>query len=161
MIRRVLFLVSAAVTLVLWSGCSDSTGPGEDLAGIRSAAAFVNGNPVNGTIHPAHGDRMRLEARVTMSSRAGTWRVVVDHTGPGMGGSPQHHSHARYLHDDGMNGDRVPGDGLYCDEDDLDDMFEHMGQMMSGMNGPHRLDVYVEDASGNRSASVALEFRIE
>lgn len=115
-------IIAALAVLVVGcsSGSNSPTQPGGfagELA-VTSADLLVDGESVAGQTMPVgHGEGMaaRFEAHLMMDGApAPGYQMWVEYDRP-MGMGPQQ---GRFrLYDDGTNGDRVPGDGIYCFED--------------------------------------------
>ncbi|GMU66840.1 MAG: hypothetical protein AMXMBFR36_31140 [Acidobacteriota bacterium] len=113
------FLAAVALVAACDGSGSAPTSPARSTFDLTSAEILVDGQVVNGAVLPAHHDGAptRFEARLESGGRPVEGGVVYcQYQRPGSHG--MHHQGVFALHDDGTHGDRTPGDGLYCLDDD-------------------------------------------
>jgi hypothetical protein len=124
--------VMAIALLGLATGCQDSdiVGTGAPELVLSEASVTVGGQSIDGEVlYPSENDGVfRFEARLVDQGGRPAYghRVRVAYNLPGMG--MMHRTGTFMLHDDGMHGDPVAHDGIYCYEDE---------SHQYGCHGPH------------------------
>ena len=113
-------MFACVLALAACGGASGTTSPGASRLEMTSAQIVLAGQVLNGQTTTMYqgADPTRFEARLERAALPATGGTVYcRYDRPGSMG--MHGQGTFMLYDDGTHGDRMPGDGLYCFEDDL------------------------------------------
>ena len=158
-------LLGVALLSVVALGCSgdgDSgpTAPESQEFVLTSATISVQGDVVNGqTLPQGHGEggSTRFEAEVMSNGMREPGATVWMQYDRPMGMNMMRHTGRLQLYDDGTNGDRVAGDGLYCFEDFEGEYGCHSAEAKMG---EYHYEFYGEHNDGHESNHMTVTVTI-
>ncbi len=111
--------------LLVAAGCgggdgSTPTSPAAPLFALASVEVVVDGQVVNGMTVDMHqgGGATRFEARLHVDGQPASGGVAYCRYDLPGGGRMMQRQGVFSMFDDGTHGDRIPGDGVYCYQDD-------------------------------------------
>ena len=152
----------SAVALLSFGACAEesaTTGPEERRPDVAAAALVLDGLTITARVHIVPGNRMRVEAQLGPGDASTIARVQVDYRGPGMMGSSRR---PMVLYDDGTHGDRAPGDGWYCYENEFYTMMYEIWQVnQDRCRGSHQFQVYCVYHDGHRGRYFPLQLSVD